>query len=116
MGNGNLEILRVADRHTVTTLNFASAFTHQAKPSPDGTTLLVAQIAAKKLIKVAADEAAESWTKVGELILPQAPICTVFRDDGRRAYVSLLPSSKRCHSHRVFGPRGTFERIVTPEV
>lgn len=93
MGNGNLEILRADDRQIVATLNFGpSALTHQAKPSPDGTTLLVSQIAAKKLIKVAADEAAESWTKVGELTLAQSPICTIFRDDGERAYVSLLPS------------------------
>jgi DNA-binding beta-propeller fold protein YncE len=93
MGNGDLEILRADDRQIVSTLNFGpSALTHQAKPSPDGSTLLVAQIAAKKLIKVAADEEAESWTKVDELVLPQSPICSIFRDDGERAYVSLLPS------------------------
>lgn len=93
MGNGNLEILRADDRQIVATLNFGpSVLTHQAKPSPEGTTLLVAQIAAKKLIKVAADEGAESWTKVGELTLAQSPICTIFRDDGERAYVSLLQS------------------------
>jgi hypothetical protein len=47
------------------------------------------------LIKVAADEAAESWQVVGSLSfasLGRAPICSVFRDDGERAYVSLRPS------------------------
>lgn len=93
MGNGNLEVLRAGDRQIVATLNFGpSALTHQAKPSPDGTTLLVSQIASKKLIKVAANVSAESWMKVDELTLGQSPICTIFRDDGERAYVSLLPS------------------------
>jgi hypothetical protein len=47
------------------------------------------------LIKVAADEAAESWQVIGSLSfasLGRAPICSVFRDDGERAYVSLRPS------------------------
>jgi len=92
MGNGDLDILRADDRRLVATLNFGPTLTHQAKPSPDGTTVLVAQIAAKKLIKVAADEADESWTEVNELTLTRSPICTIFRDDGQRAYVSLLPS------------------------
>lgn len=94
MGNGNLLVLRAKDREIVATLNFgAPAGTHQAMPSPDGETLLVAQIASKKLIKVAADETTETWTKTGqELTLAKSPICTIFRDDGQRAYVSLLPS------------------------
>jgi hypothetical protein len=47
------------------------------------------------LIKVAADEAAESWQVIASLSfasLGRAPICSVFRDDGERAYVSLRPS------------------------
>jgi hypothetical protein len=46
------------------------------------------------LIKVAADEAAESWQMIGKPLsfAPRAPICSVFRDDGERAYVSLRPS------------------------
>jgi hypothetical protein len=92
MGNGKLEIMR-ADSHVIAaSLSFGAAGTHQAKPSPDGTTLLIAQIPTKKLVSLAVDEATESWNPVGELELAQSPICTIYRDDGQRAYVSLLPS------------------------
>jgi hypothetical protein len=95
MRNGTLSILRADDRHVVQTLNLGPTLTHQAKPSPDGSVLLVAQIASRTLIKIAADEAAESWQVVGSLSfgsLGKPPICTVFRDDGQRAYVSMLPN------------------------
>jgi DNA-binding beta-propeller fold protein YncE len=95
MRNGDLSILRADDRQVVQTLHLGPTLTHQAKPSPDGTVLLVAQIASMSLIKVASDEAAESWQVVGSLSfasLGRAPICSVFRDDGQRAYVSLRPS------------------------
>ncbi len=95
MGNGDLLIVRADDRQVVAALNFGSAGTHQARPSPDGSVLLVAQVASRSLIKVAADAAAESWSAVGALMLAplgKAPVCSVFRDDGQRAYVSLLPS------------------------
>jgi DNA-binding beta-propeller fold protein YncE len=95
MGNGDLVVIRAEDRQIVSTLNLGLAGTHQAKPSPDGTMLLAAQIPAKTLFKIAVDEASESWTVVGSLSLANisvAPVCTVFRDDGLRAYVSLNPS------------------------
>jgi hypothetical protein len=95
MRNGDLSMLRADDRQVVQTLHLGSTLTHQAKPSPDGSLLLVAQIASMSLIKVAADEAAESWQVIGSLSfasLGRAPICSVFRDDGERAYVSLRPS------------------------
>lgn len=95
MRNGDLSILRADDRQVVQTLHLGPSLTHQAKPSPDGSVLLVAQIASMTLIKVAADEAAETWHVVGSLSfasLGRAPICSVFRDDGERAYVSLRPS------------------------
>jgi DNA-binding beta-propeller fold protein YncE len=95
MRNGDLAILRADDRQVVQTLHLGATLTHQAKPSPDGSVLLVAQIASMTLIKVAADEAAETWHVVGSLSFAQlgrAPICSVFRDDGERAYVSLRPS------------------------
>ena len=94
MRNGDLVILRADDRQVVQTLHLGPTLTHQAKPSPDGSVLLVAQLASMSLIKVAADEAAENWEVVGSLSLASLgrPICSVFRDDGERAYVSLLPS------------------------
>ena len=95
MRNGDLSIMRADDRQVVQTLHLGSTLTHQAKPSPDGSVLLVAQLASMRLIKVASDEAAESWQVVGFLSfdsLGKAPVCSVFRDDGQRAYVSLRPS------------------------
>ena len=94
MRNGDLAILRADDRQVVHTLHLGPTQTHQAKPSPDGSVLLVAQLATMTLIKVAADEAAENWQVVGSLSFGSLgrPICSVFRDDGERAYVSLLPS------------------------
>ncbi len=95
MRNGELAILRADDRQVVQTLHLGPTLTHQAKPSPDGSVLLVAQIASMTLIKVAADEDAETWHVVGSLSfasLGRAPICSLFRDDGERAYVSLRPS------------------------
>src|SRR5688572_19307307 len=69
MRNGTLSILRADDRQVVQTLTLGPTLTHQAKPSPDGSVLLVAQIAPPpgRLIKIAADEAAESWQVVGSL-------------------------------------------------
>jgi DNA-binding beta-propeller fold protein YncE len=94
MGNGDLVVVGADDREIVAMLNFGpAAGTHQAMPSPDGKTLLVAQIPSRRLIKVAADEESETWTTTGqELVLTKSPICTIFRDDGKVAYVSLLPS------------------------
>jgi DNA-binding beta-propeller fold protein YncE len=94
MGNGRLLVVRADDRQVVATLSFGiAAGTHQAMPSPDGGTLLVAQIPSRRLIKVAADEASETWTPTGQELTfgAKSPICTIFRDDGL-AYVSLLPS------------------------
>src|SRR5712692_6889809 len=69
MGSGDLVVIRAEDRQIVSTLNLGLAGTHQAKPSPDGTMLLVAQIPAKTLFKIAVDEASESWTVLGSLSL-----------------------------------------------
>jgi len=95
MGNGTLYVIRADDREIVGALHLAPTLVHQAKPSPDGTIVLVAQIANQTLFKIAANEASQTWTVSGSLKLTsigKAPICTVFRNDGHRAYVSLLPS------------------------
>lgn len=94
VGAGDLIVVRARDRRVVSTLAFGSTRTHQAKPSPDGSFLLVAEQAPlRAVVKVAADEAGETWTPLGApLTLPGTPDCTVFTRDGRRAYVSLKPS------------------------
>lgn len=101
VANGRLNIVRADDRQVVggiTSAQFGGGNdTHQAKPSPDGTVLLVARrFGSQTLFKVHADEAAESWTvdadKLNFAPLGKTPICTVFRPDGERAYVSLGPN------------------------
>lgn len=95
MGNGDLFVFRADDRELIRTLDLGPVLTHQAKSSPDGSVLLVTQIASSEVIKVAVDEEAETWGVESRLSLAglgAAPICTVFRDDGARAYVSLRPS------------------------
>jgi len=94
MGNGTLSILDASSRKLVQTLNFAPTACHQAKVSPDGATMLVSVVSTQTLHKVAVNEREESWIPVGSLSLVplgRRPICTVFRADSRRAYVSMLP-------------------------
>jgi hypothetical protein len=95
MGSGKVLVLRADTRQVVSALDLGHAGTHQAKPAPDGSLLLVAQAHSGSLIKVAVNETAGTWGVVGKPLSFAAerkrPICTVFRDDGQRAYVSLLP-------------------------
>ena len=95
MGNGDLDVINTGTRRVVDTLHLAATATHQAKPSPNGSILLVAQVALKSLIKVNVDEAAQTWQPGAELSFAatgRAPICTIFSDNGERAFVSLNPS------------------------
>lgn len=95
MGNGDLDVIRTDTQQVVDTLHLGKVATHQAKPSPDGSFLLVAQVGSKSLIKVSADEASQRWIPGAALSFAstgRAPICTVFRNDGERAYVSLNPT------------------------
>ena len=50
MRNGDLSILRADDRQVVQTLHLGPTLTHQAKPSPDGSVLLVTQLASMSLM------------------------------------------------------------------
>jgi DNA-binding beta-propeller fold protein YncE len=95
MGNGDLVVISTTSHHVVSTLHLGTVATHQARPSPDGKMLLVAQVATKSLIRVSADEANRSWEPGQSLSftsLGKAPICTLFSDDGAKAFVSLMPS------------------------
>lgn len=97
--DASMRVIRVADRTEVRMFDLGTGGagdvgTHQARPSPDGTVILVAQIPARKLFKVAADEASEAWELVDELDfdpLGAGPVCSAFSADGRRAYVSVGP-------------------------
>ena len=95
MGNGTLSIVDANSRQLVQTLSFAPALCHQGKVSPEGTTMLVSVISTQMLHKVAVDEANGTWTPVGSVSfvpLGRRPVCTVFRADSQRAYVSMIPS------------------------
>ncbi|HEV2037940.1 MAG TPA: hypothetical protein VGQ96_04960, partial [Candidatus Eremiobacteraceae bacterium] len=95
MGNGTLSIVDANQRQLVQTLTFAPALCHQGKVSPDGTTMLVSVVSTQMLHKVAVDETNRSWTPVGSLSfapLGKKPVCTIFRADSNRAYVSMMPS------------------------
>lgn len=86
--------MRAEDRQIAATLDLGATFTHDTKPSPDGSILLSANRDTGMLTKIAADEEAETWTAVGSLHLAEvtgrAPMCVAFRSDGQRAYVSLF--------------------------
>ncbi len=95
MGDGTLSIIDANSRQVVQTLSFALTLCHQGRVSPDGTTMLVSVIGTQMLHKVAVDEANRSWTPDGSLSfasLGKRPICSVFRADSQRAYVSTLPN------------------------
>jgi DNA-binding beta-propeller fold protein YncE len=92
MGNGTLSIVDATSRELVQTLTFAPSLCHQGKVSPDGATMLVSVVSTRTLYKVAVDEANQSWTPVDSVEFPDGkpPVCTVFRADSQRAYVSTM--------------------------
>jgi hypothetical protein len=96
MTDGKVYVIDANTREVVQTLSVAPTLAHQVKVSPDGATALVAIIGAKVLRKILVDEANRSWTLDASLDIGaatgKAPICTVFRADSRRAFVSLNPS------------------------
>jgi hypothetical protein len=95
MGSGKLHIIDAQQRQIVQSLSIASSLTHQAKVSPNGTIGFVTVVGERKLVKVAVDEANRSWRIISTLSffpLGKSPICTVFRADSQRAYVSMLPN------------------------
>ena len=96
MTDGNVYVIDANARQVVQTLKVAPTLAHQVKVSPDGATALVAIIGAKKLTKLLVDEANRSWSVDASLDVGaatgKAPVCTVFRADSKRAFVSLNPS------------------------
>lgn len=95
--DGSMRVIRTSDRNEVAMFALGDLSgagdvgTHQARPSPDGSVILVAQIPSRTLFKIAANEDAETWEVVDELIIHEqaGPVCSAFSADGSRAYVSL---------------------------
>jgi hypothetical protein len=96
MTDGNVYIVDANARRVVQTLKVGPTLAHQVKVSPDGATALVAVIGSKTLTKLLVDEANRKWSVDASLDLGaatgKAPVCTVFRADSKRAFVSLNPN------------------------
>jgi DNA-binding beta-propeller fold protein YncE len=94
MGNGTLSIVDANSHQLVKVLNLGPKLCHQGKVSPDGTTMLVSVFPTRRLHKVAVDEVSQSWTPLSSVEFPvgKAPVCSIFRADSQRAYVSMMPS------------------------
>jgi hypothetical protein len=96
MTDGNVYVIDADRREVVKTLRVGPTLAHQVKVSPDGAAALVAVIGMKTLTKILVDEPNRSWTLDASLDVGaatgKAPVCTVFRADSRRAFVSLNPS------------------------
>ena len=96
MTDGNVYVIDADTRQVVQTLHVAPTLAHQVKVSPDGATALVSIIGTKTVTKILVDEANRSWSLGTSLDIGaatgKAPVCTVFRADSRRAFISLNPS------------------------
>src|SRR5690349_8686226 len=96
MTDGNVYVIDANARQVVQTLKVAPTLAHQVKVSPDGSTALVAVIGIKTLTKLLVDEPNRQWSIDASLDIGaatgKAPVCTVFRADSKRAFVSLNPS------------------------
>ena len=95
MGDGNVYVIDASQRKVVTVVHVAASRVHQLRVSPAGTTALVSVVGTKDIVKIAVDEGRRVWAVAGDaslLTLGKAPICSLFRSDSRRAYVSLLPN------------------------
>jgi hypothetical protein len=96
MTDGNVYVIDANARQVVQTLKVGPTLAHQVKVSPDGALALVAVIGTKTVTKLLVDEANRSWSLDASVDIGaatgKAPVCTVFRADSRRAFVSLNPS------------------------
>lgn len=96
MTDGHVYVIDANARTVVQRLRVAPTLAHQVKVSPDGATALVSIISTKRVTKIRVDEAKRSWSVGASLNLGtvpgKAPVCTVFRADSRRAFISLNPS------------------------
>lgn len=96
MTDGNVYVIDANTREVVKRFRVGPTLAHQVKVSPDGATALVAIISTKTVAKMLVDEASRSWSLGASLniggVTGKAPVCTVFRADSRRAFISLNPS------------------------
>jgi len=96
MTDGKVYIIDAKTRQIARSFQLAPTLVHQVKVSPDGATALVSIIGSRRVTKMFVDEANRAWSVGPSLDIGaatgKAPVCTVFRADSRRAFVSLNPS------------------------
>jgi len=96
MTDGKVYIIDANTRQVAYSVQLAPTLVHQVKVSPDGATALVSIIGARALTRMVVDEANRSWSVGPSLDIGtatgKAPVCTAFRADSRRAFVSLNPN------------------------
>lgn len=96
MTDGHVYVIDANTRQVVKSIAVAPTLAHQVKVSPDGATALVSIISTKTVTKILVDEANRSWSLGASLdlgaVTGKAPVCTVFRGDSQRAFISLNPS------------------------
>jgi hypothetical protein len=96
MTDGKVYVIDANTRQIAQSFQLAPTLVHQVKVSPDGATALVSIISTRTVTKMFVNEANRSWSVGPSLDIGAAtgkpPICTVFRADSRRAFISLNPS------------------------
>jgi hypothetical protein len=96
MTDGKVYVIDADTRQVAYSAQLAPTLVHQVKVSPDGATALVSILGIRTITKLSVDEPNRSWAIGSSLDIGaatgKAPVCTVFRADSRRAFVSLNPS------------------------
>jgi len=96
MTDGNVYVIDANTRQIVKILKVGPTLAHQVKVAPDGKTAIVSLISTRTVTQLLVDEAARGWSLGASLDIGaatgKAPICTAFRADSRRAFISLNPS------------------------
>ena len=96
MADGKVYVIDANTKQVAYSAQLAPTLVHQVKVSPDGATALVSIIGARTLTRMFVDEANRSWSVGPSLDIGtatgKAPVCTAFRADSRRAFVSLNPN------------------------
>ena len=96
MTDGKVYVIDANTRQVAYSAQLGPTLVHQVKVSPDGATALVSILGTRTVTTMFVDEANRSWSVGPSLDIGaatgKAPVCTVFRADSRRAFISLNPS------------------------
>src|SRR4029079_15832346 len=87
--SGDLVVLDATTHEVVQRLDLGASGVHEAAPSPDGTTIMVAQQTAREMIRFAVDTGTGTLTETGRMSLPTSPVCTIYIPGSDKAYITL---------------------------